>query len=199
LNSIQSQIGNDNEQLARYYLAKFSHLMRQILDNSRNPSITLEEEISTLENYLLIEKFCHGDRFDYTITIDPAIEKDFVRIPPMLLQPFIENSIKHGLKYPDPETLTKQDKRGMIALDFKEINNLLECTVCDNGIGRKKSGELKKLSKETYHQSTALFVTQERLDLLTIDKNIISMEIIDLYDDNGDAAGTKVIVRIPIV
>ncbi|MGZ4035377.1 MAG: ligand-binding sensor domain-containing protein, partial [Bacteroidia bacterium] len=90
LNSIQSQIGNDNEQVARYYLAKFSRLMRQILDNSRNAVITLEEEVNTLENYLLIEKFCNGDRFDYKIMVDPAIEKDYVKIPPMLLQPFIE-------------------------------------------------------------------------------------------------------------
>ena len=201
LNSIQSQIGNNNEQLARYYLAKFSHLMRQILDNSRNSSITLEEEISTLENYLLIEKFCNGDRFDYKITADKNIEKDFVRIPPMLLQPFIENSIKHGLKYqfaganPNPD----ENKRGMIEVGFIEINNILECTVTDNGIGRTMSEKLKKTSKETYHKSTALFVTQERLDLLKMDKNILSLEIVDLYDGDENPTGTKVIVRIPII
>lgn len=201
LNSIQSQIGNNNEQVARYYLAKFSHLMRQILDNSRNSLITLEEEISTLENYLLIEKFCNGDRFEYKITADPAIEKDFVKIPPMLLQPFIENSIKHGLKYFDLSALikTEQNKKGLIEVNFREINDILECTVTDNGIGRKKSEELKKLSKETYHKSTALNVTQERLDLLKTDKNITALEIIDLYDETGNPVGTKVILRIPIV
>jgi hypothetical protein len=191
LNSIQSQIGTDNEQAARYYLAKFSRLMRQILDNSRNASITLEEEANTLENYLLIEKFCNGDRFDYKITIDETIEKDYVKIPPMLLQPFIENAIKHGLKY-------IEGKRGFIEVDFKEKNNLLECSVTDNGIGRTKAEELNKLSKETYHKSTALLVTQERLDLLKDDKNIQSLEIIDLYDEQSNATGTKVIVRIPI-
>lgn len=191
LNSIQSQIGTDNEQAARYYLAKFSRLMRQILDNSRQATITLEEEINTLENYLLIEKFCNGDRFDYSISVDPNLEKDYIKIPPMLLQPFIENAIKHGLKY-------SNEKRGMIDVTFSEKNNLLECSVTDNGIGRVKAEELNKNSKETYHKSTALLVTQERLDLLKEDKNIRSLEIIDLYDENENASGTKVIVRIPL-
>jgi ligand-binding sensor domain-containing protein/two-component sensor histidine kinase len=191
LNSIQSQIGTDNEQTARYYLAKFSRLMRQILDNSRNSEISLEEEVNTLENYLLIEKFCNGDRFDYKITVSEQLEKDYVKIPPMLLQPFIENSIKHGLKH-------VEGKRGMIEVKFEEKNNALECSVTDNGIGRKKAEEMSKNSKETYHKSTALIVTQERLDLLKGDDRIRSLEIIDLYDDNGDAVGTKVIVRVPL-
>ncbi len=191
LNSIQSQIGTNNDQAARYYLAKFSRLMRQILDNSRNTFITLEEEAHTIENYLLIEKFCNGDRFDYTVTIQDTIEKDYVKIPPMLLQPFVENAIKHGLKHIN-------NKRGKIDVEFIEKNNLLECSVTDNGIGRVKAGELIEVSKETYHKSTALLVTQERLDLMQEDKNVKSLEIIDLYDNEGNAGGTKVIVRIPI-
>lgn len=192
LNSIQSQIGTDNEQTARYYLAKFSRLMRQILDNSRQANISLEEEVNTLENYLLIEKFCNGDRFDYTISVDENLEKDFVKIPPMLLQPFIENAIKHGLKHSNA-------KRGMIVVSFIEKNNLLECSVTDNGIGRIKAEELNKNSKETYHKSTALLVTQERLDLLNDNQNIRSLEIIDLYDEQKQATGTKVIIRIPLL
>lgn len=191
LNSIQSQIGTGNEEAARYYLAKFSRLMRQILDNSRNASITLEEEVNTLENYLLIEKFCNGDRFDYKITVDDTIEKDYVKIPPMLLQPFIENAIKHGLKYID-------GKKGFIEVNFSEADNILECSVTDNGIGRTKAEELNKNSKETYHKSTALIVTQERLDLLKEDSEIKSLEIIDLYDEQSNATGTKVIIRIPL-
>ncbi len=191
LNSIQSQIGTDNEQAARYYLAKFSRLMRQILDNSRNAVITLEEEVSTLENYLLIEKFCNGDKFDYKITVGENIEKDYVKIPPMLLQPFIENAIKHGLKNID-------GKRGLIEVNFFEKDGVLECSVTDNGIGRKKAEEINKNSKETYHKSTALIVTQERLDLLKEDKNIQSLEIVDLYDEGGEAIGTKVVVRITV-
>jgi ligand-binding sensor domain-containing protein len=191
LNSIQSQIGTDNEQTARYYLAKFSRLMRQILDNSRNATISLEEEINTLENYLLIEKFCNGDRFDYKITLSDSLEKDYIKIPPMLLQPFIENSIKHGMKH-------IQGKRGRIEVRFEEKNGLLECSVTDNGIGRKKAEEINKNSKETYHRSTALLVTQERLDLLKEGNDGKSLEIIDLYDEKGEPIGTMVLVRIPI-
>lgn len=191
LNSIQSQIGTDNEQAARYYLAKFSRLMRQILDNSRQATISLEEELNTLENYLLIEKFCNGDRFDYKIDVDENLEKDYIKLPPMLLQPFIENAIKHGLKHSD-------DQRGMITISFMEKNNLLECSVTDNGIGRVKSEEMNRNSKETYHKSMALLVTQERLDLLHEDKNVRSLEIIDLYDEAGNASGTRVVVRVPI-
>ncbi len=191
LNSIQSQIGTDNEQKARYYLAKFSRLMRQILDNSRQSSITLEEEINTLENYLLIEKFCNGDRFDYQITVDNKIEKDYIKVPPMLLQPFIENAIKHGLKYDNK-------KRGCIHISFMEENDVLECVVLDNGIGRKKASELNEKSKETYHQSTALIVTQERLDLMQSSAFTNSLEIVDLYDEENHATGTKVIIRIPL-
>jgi ligand-binding sensor domain-containing protein/two-component sensor histidine kinase len=191
LNSIQSQIGTDNEQTARYYLAKFSRLMRQILDNSRNSEISLEEEINTLENYLLIEKFCNGDRFDYKIMAGDQLEKDYIKIPPMLLQPFIENSIKHGLKY-------VEGKRGSIEVNFEEKDNMLECSVTDNGIGRTKAGEMIRSSKETYHKSTALIVTQERLDLLKGNEKVKSLEIIDLYDAAGTASGTKVIVRVPL-
>jgi len=191
LNSIQSQIGTDNEQTARYYLAKFSRLMRQILDNSRNTTITLEEEVNTLENYLLIEKFCNGDRFDYKITVDENIEKDYVKIPPMLLQPFVENAIKHGLKY-------VEGKRGMIEVAFEEKNNVLECSVTDNGIGRKKAEEMIKAGKETYHKSTALAVTLERLDIFKEESEVRSLEIIDLHDEQGNANGTKVILRLPL-
>lgn len=193
LNSIQSLIGTGKEQEARYYLAKFSRLMRQILDNSRNSFISLEEEVNTLENYLMIEKFCNGDRFDYEIKVADDIEQDFVKIPPMLLQPFVENAIKHGLKF--TETLTR---RGFISIEFKEENNILICSVSDNGIGRTKAEELNDVSKEKYHTSTALIVIQERLELLKEDFDFESLEMIDLYDEEGNAIGTKVIVRIPV-
>jgi len=195
LNSIQSQIGTGNEQEARYYLAKFSRLMRQILDNSRNALISLEEEISTLENYLLIEQFCTGNRFDYAITVDESLEKDFIKIPPMLLQPFVENAIKHGFRFNDVQD---QDKRGLIQIHFSDQFNLLECTVTDNGIGRKQAHALNEKSNESYHQSTALRVTQERLDLQQGDHTVPLLEIIDLEDEKGNALGTKVVVRIPI-
>lgn len=191
LNSIQSQIGFDDGQTARYYLAKFARLMRQILDNSRSVTISLQEEINTLENYLLIERFSNGDRFDYEIIIQEGLETDFIQIPPMLLQPFIENAIKHGLKH-------MLEKRGKITLEIKEENGLLVCSVEDNGIGREVAESLKKSSKETYHKSTAMIVTKERLEAYKNTKGMNSFEIIDLKDTDGKPAGTKVIIRIPL-
>jgi LytS/YehU family sensor histidine kinase len=193
LNSIQSQIGTGNDKEARYYLAKFSRLMRQILDNSRNTTITLQEEISTLENYLLIEKFCNGDRFDYSIEVPQGMETDFVRIPPMMIQPFVENAIKHGLR-----EIEGLGRRGKITIEFKENQDGIICTVTDNGIGRKRSEELNALSKETYHRSTALLVTQERLDRMSEDTDKHSLEIVDLYEGSAPS-GTQVIIRIPTI
>lgn len=194
LNSIQSQIGTGNEQEARYYLAKFSRLMRQILSNSRNTFITLEEEVSTLENYLLIEKFCNGDRFDYTIQVDESLEKDFILIPPMLLQPFVENAIKHGFKFPPNEP-----RNGQIKVTFRSVEEHLICEVKDNGIGRKKAAENNAKSMESYHESTALKVTNERLELLKKENTTAQLEIIDLYTDEQEAFGTLVRLTIPIM
>lgn len=190
LNSIQSLIGTGKEQEARYYLAKFARLMRQILDNSRKTSITLEQEIQSIENYLLIEKFCQGDCFDYEIQIDPALDIDYINIPPMLLQPLLENAIKHGIT---PMLVQNTSRRGKIDVSFSLTEHTLVCTVVDNGIGRKKASELHQAGKEKYHQSTAQLVIEERLALL--DASTISYE--DL-EENNEALGTKVVITIPI-
>lgn len=192
LNSIQSLIGTGKETEARYFLAKFSRLMRQILDNSRKTSITLEEEIQTLENYLLIEQFCNGERFEYAISTDESLEQDFIHLPPMIIQPFVENAIKHGMR-----GMPEGAKKGRISISFRDSESMLECIVEDNGIGREKAAELNKESKETYHQSTALAVTTERLNHLKSEGIDTPLEIVDLYD-NGVASGTRVIIRLPL-
>ncbi|MDC0257709.1 histidine kinase, partial [Crocinitomicaceae bacterium] len=176
----------------RYFLAKFSRLMRQILDNSRKSSITLEEEIQSLENYLLIEQFCNGDRFDYTIEIDPSLGQDFISLPPMILQPFVENAIKHGMR-----GLPEGEKSGIIRIHFSESEGTLKCVVEDNGIGREKAAELNLKSKETYHKSTALEVTTDRLEHLKEEGISTPLEIVDLYED-GVATGTRIIIRLPL-
>ncbi|XOV68880.1 MAG: two-component regulator propeller domain-containing protein [Fluviicola sp.] len=192
LNSIQSLIGTGKETEARYFLAKFSRLMRQILDNSRKTSITLEEEVLTLENYLLIEQFCNGDRFDYEITVDENLEQDFISLPPMILQPFVENAIKHGMR-----GLPEGEKSGKITIHFSESDGVLKCIVEDNGIGREKAADLNSKSKETYHKSTALEVTTDRLQHLKEEGIAKPLEIIDLYEE-GQAAGTRIIIQLPL-
>lgn len=189
LNSIQGLIGTEHETKARYYLAKFSRLMRQILDNSSKTVITLEEEIATLENYLLVEQFCTGNRFDYEITTNLMTEANYVQIPPMLVQPFVENAIKHGFRF------SPEDKRkGMITVHFEEERHGIHCTITDNGIGRKASQELKTFVEHPKHESKGLTVTEERLHLLGDGQRI---EIIDLFDEKGESRGTQIKLFIP--
>lgn len=192
-NSIQSLVGTDKEDDARYYLAKFSRLMRSILDNSGKASITLQEEIETLENYLMIEQFCTGNRFDYTVTVEDDLETSFISLPPMLIQPFVENAIKHGFKFGENEA----GKRGNLSVRFSEENNVLTCTIRDNGIGRKRSAELKSDSKEIHHISAGLAVTQERMDVLKREKGTGELIIRDLYEE-GYSAGTEITLHLSI-
>ncbi|MDZ7848241.1 MAG: histidine kinase [Owenweeksia sp.] len=98
LNSIQALIATKDEDTARTYLSKFSKLMRQILENSRSEKISLEAEIETLENYLGIERFCNEEKFDFKIEVEDDLETEFIMIPPMILQPFVENAIIHGIR-----------------------------------------------------------------------------------------------------
>ena len=188
LNSIQSLISKQDEQTARFYLAKFSKLMRMILENSRTTVITLEDEIKTLDNYLAIEKFCSGDTWDYKIEVAAGIDTSWITLPPMMIQPFAENAVIHGLKH--------LDKRGEIVISFSMDGETLVCTITDNGIGRKKAAELNLAQRESHHKSTALKVTQERLDMLQRQNHKPSLEIIDMEDAQGNSKGTKVVIRV---
>ncbi|MCC7301602.1 MAG: histidine kinase [Bacteroidia bacterium] len=186
LNSIQSLISQKDEKTARLYLAKFSKLMRMILDNSRQSSISLLTEIQTLEHYLSIEKFCSDDKFEYSIRCDEHIPKDEIYIPPMLLQPFVENAVIHGIRY--------LDRPGKITITFSLDGPILECRISDNGVGRTKAIEIRSQQAE-HHKSTALIVTQERLDLLNQNSGVQSLEINDLTE-NGKPTGTCIVIRI---
>lgn len=189
LNSIQALIATKEEEVAREYLSKFSRLMRQILENSRQNEISLDAEIETLENYLAIEKFVNEDSFEYEFSIPEDIEREFIKIPPMIIQPFIENSIIHGINH-------LEAKMGKIKIEFRDLQDVLECSIEDNGVGRKKSAQINKTSNRL-HQSTALAVTSERLEFLSSGKSCI--EIQDLIDEKGNSRGTKLVLRIPIL
>lgn len=186
MNTVQALIAKNDTKEARYYLAKFSKLMRKILENSRHSFISIQDEIETLENYLNLEKLNTDFPFDFEIKIDERIQPDAYGIPPLLLQPFVENAIVHGIK--------EIDYQGKITVSFSLFENYIECTVEDNGRGRKAAKEVRH-QKSSYHKSTALVLTQERLSALNENNDYLSFEIIDLHDPSG----TKVIVRIPIV
>ncbi|MEA3444369.1 MAG: histidine kinase, partial [Bacteroidota bacterium] len=189
LNSIQGLISCNDSYQAEVYLSKFAQLVRSILENSKKTTVSLSEDISNLKLYLDLESMRFGDSFEYKLIIDPLVDAEEVVVPPLLVQPFVENSIKHGL-------IKLSDRKGEIRIDYFRQGNSLVCTVEDNGIGRAASAKLK--NRNSNHKSLGMKVTQERLDSLNKQfKSRASAEITDLFDKSGNACGTKIVVKIP--
>ena len=189
LNSIQSLVATQDYQTARREITNFAGLMRAILSNSRKQLISLEEEVETLERYLKMEQFCQTTPFEFTISLPNGLDPTEVEIPPMLIQPFVENAVIHGLSH--------LQHPGRLGIRFSANANILECEVIDNGVGRERAEQLRK-SKSPGHQSVAMQVTKERLEALLAKTNVQALEISDILDGNGQICGTKVIVRLPL-
>lgn len=188
LNSIQDFIIRQDKRSANKYLSKFSLLMRSILDMSDKNRIPLEKEIDALQLYLDLEALRFSDNFIYKIDIADNIDKKEVMLPSMLIQPYIENAIKHGLMH------KKENRR--LDVSFKLENNYLICEVDDNGIGRKMSKNIQNENLKT-HAPKAMSVTEERLKLLnSAFSDNLNVDIIDKEYANGTSAGTKVIIYI---
>lgn len=190
MNSIQQYIGNHDPDSAQRYLTKFARLIRSILDNSELGLIPIKEELKSLELYIELEKMRFEDQFDYEITVDKTVDEGYDRIPPMLIQPYVENAIWHGL----------QHKKGMgkIKIELKNREGRIKCSIEDNGIGREKAQELKG-SNQTKHKSFGMMITKERLEILnSMNNSGLSVNVIDLKDPKGNVAGTKVEIFIPI-
>jgi sensor histidine kinase YesM len=171
------------------YLAKFSQLMRNILENSRKSMISLEEETGTLKLYLELESMRFKNAFEYSVVIREGIIPSKTFIPPMLIQPFVENSIKHAFR--------DMQKKGKIHIDFQRINGRISCVIEDNGIGRSKAMEMNK-NKGLKHSSLGMQVTQERLISMRKDRKIdVNYKIEDLASPDGNASGTRVLVEMP--
>lgn len=184
LNSIQSFVVGKDTDKAIHYLAKFSKLMRLILSNSREAFVCLQDELQTLENYMDIENLRFDDKFDYEITIDPNIDLEFIAIPPMLIQPYIENAILHGI-------LHKKTK-GKITVELKSLDNTIFISVEDNGVGRDVA-QKKKAESGMKHKSKGMLITKERLEILSEQSHEqLSVNIIDLKDSDGKPIGTRV-------
>lgn len=192
LNSIQDYILTDEKYNASIYLSDFSKLIRKYLDQSRRLEITLEEEIETLKIYLELEKARFNNALDYQITVSKTIDSRSVLVPTLFIQPYVENSIKHGLMH------KKENRQLIISFDKNEAHQELICTIEDNGIGRKASEEINK-RKEKYHQSFSTDATENRIDLLNKNQDRkIKSTILDLYDSSNTPLGTKVTLKIPI-
>ena len=187
LNSIQEFIILNQKELASDYLGQFADLMRLYLDHSREKSITLEDEVKAAELYLTLEKVRFEDTLDYRIQVDANIDTSAVSLPPMLIQPYIENAIKHGL-------LHKKENR-KLKLEFTLLDgNQLRCVVEDNGIGRKAAEEINK-KRYKKHRSFATSATQNRIDLMNQSRE---KPITVSLSDGEDGTGTAVELIIPL-
>lgn len=190
LNSIQSFLFSNDKRKASNYLAKFSRLTRMILEMSDKDKIKLREETEALQLYLELEKMRFDEDLDYTITVSPDIDEDLVKIPSMMIQPYVENAIKHGLLH------SKHDKT--LSIRFTMDGNALKVEIEDNGIGRARSAELNKIKAEK-HQSYAISANQKRLEILNRENpELKPMNITDKYDAGGYACGTLVTIYMPV-
>lgn len=191
LSSIQHLITTNNKESALKYLSKFSRLMRNIMENSIETTSLLTDEIKILKDYLELESLRFDNAFNYSIEIDEAIDSASVEVPMLIIQPFVENAILHGL-------LNKKLGPKTVRISFKKLENYVICEIDDNGIGRNASAKVAT-SINKHKKSRGLEVTENRLQLLNTknhqEKNI---EIIDKYDEQGQSLGTKVIIKIPI-
>ncbi len=197
LNSIQSLVAAKENLTARSQIHKFAALMRSILSNSRKEKITLKEEINTLDKYLRMEQFCQPVPFDFEIQSPTDVDAEEIELPPMLLQPFVENAVIHGISH-------LQNKKGKLLINFsieKQKNSadkLLLCQIQDNGVGRKRAAELRQ-SKQPGHQSVAMEVTRERLEAMKDGASYAALDIQDLTDNQGEVLGTQVLVKMPFI
>ena len=191
LNTVQSFVSENDSFHAMLFLSKFGQLLRNILENSRVNFISLENEIKTLRFYIELEQLRHQSVFDFVIDVDKNLDTEIIMIPPLIVQPFVENAIKHGL--------VPKKGGGELYIKISKKENRLEISVTDNGIGRKKAAELKRPGRKQ-HKSLGMQLTFERLkDLEEATGVDVKWHITDLYDKDGKAAGTKVTLIIPIL
>jgi ligand-binding sensor domain-containing protein len=187
LNSIQALIANDKKEEGIRYIGSFSKLLRQVLDNSENNVINLDKELQTIGLYIELEALRLDMQLQYKKFIPENIVTEFEKIPPLILQPFVENALWHGLSNKQGEKEIK------ITINIKD--NWLLCDIMDNGIGRSKAQELKS-NASSFHQSKGIDITYKRLTDFNEDASVIPIEFFDLHDAKNDAAGTLVVIRI---
>ncbi len=187
MNSIQSFILENKQDEALAFIAKYSKLIRLILNNSAKPFISLQEEINALQLYLDIEQVRLNNKFSYQFLITSEIDPDAIKIPSMILQPYIENAIWHGI--------SNKEGRGSIQISFTVKNNILNCSIEDDGVGRLKAQALKS-KRSIKYKSFGLDITNERVKLINSSRKIMGVKIIDLYDVTKKPTGTRVEIKV---
>lgn len=183
IDNIQSLIYNKQDKEAVNYLTKFSKLTRQILENSNESYIVLSEELTMIDNYLVIQQLLYNNKFDFNIDVDDAINTEIILLPPMLTQPFIENAIKHGLR--------NTTEKGLINISIKFHDNKLFFEITDNGVGFTNDGATNK-------KSLAMKITKERLVNISR-KSDFEVHTENLFDGKKNIIGAKVFFEIPYI
>lgn len=190
LGSIQSFMYKNEPRKAAEYLGLYSQLTRSVLQNSNNELITLEEELDTLRNYIEIEKMRLQSTFDYQIDISDEVELDFTYIPPIILQPFVENAIHHGLR-------NLSDVQGFLEIKIWQKNDYLFVSISDNGPGIH---HVKKEEKPIGHYSMGMKIFQQRMQLIKKKyKKSIIFAVTDLSDEDSSKSGTKIKIGFPLI
>ena len=187
LNSIQSLVASDKKDEAVHYIGTFSRLLRQVLEQSDNNVIPIEKELQTLEHYISLESLRLNMHPDYLVELAGNIQPDTEKIPPLILQPFVENALWHGLG--------KKEGEKIIRINMSADESWLTCTITDNGIGREKASASGSENK-VFHKPMAIEITRKRLVDFNNDSNIPAIQIEDLFTNAGTPAGTKVTLQI---
>ena len=191
LNSIKLYIINNEQKNAVYYLNKFSKLIRNILDVSKIKEVALKEELNTMDLYMSIENIRFNNEINYIVDVDKKVNTDTIKVPPLILQPFLENAIWHGLS-------SKKGVKKINLLVRKISSSLLEVTIEDNGIGRYAAGAIKK-EKSLKRKSIGIDLTKERLKTFANDySGDCSVIYTDLKDKDNKPTGTKVSLVFPL-
>lgn len=191
LNSINKYILSNDKKTASEYLVQFSRLIRLTLENSKSAKVPLQADLEALRIYIAMEKLRFGDRFTCLVELDNNIDPQYLQIPPLLVQPYLENAIWHGLM--------QRDSPGSLLVQLTQPEEgMLKVVVQDNGIGRKQAQELKSKSA-TAHKSYGLQITSDRLKIVNKLYGIeATVTVEDLYDAAQQPAGTKVTLLIPV-
>ena len=187
LGSIQNYMRKNEAKKAAQYLSQFASLSRSVLEFSSMESITLTDEIEMLKNYIALENMKSGNQFDFIFKMDDQMESDFIEIPPMMIQVFVENAIKHGL--------LNLNYKGILRIEIYESKGFIKFLVEDNGVGIKA-----EFKGHSMHKSRAMDIFNQRKKLIEQKcKKELKFELINLKDLNPDQSGVKVNIHLPIL
>ncbi len=191
LNSINRFILKNDSEAASEYLSQFARLIRMILENSKSPRISLANDLEALRIYIEMEKLRFLNKFSYLIEVDQKIDNQFTEVPPLLLQPYVENAIWHGLM--------QKDQPGNLLIKIIQIKeDLIKVMIEDDGIGREKSTELKSKTAVA-HKSFGLQISKDRIQIVNKMYGLnTQVEVEDLFDKNKNACGTRINLLIPV-